>query len=430
MSEEEETVKSAPGALSGVTVLDLSRVLAGPWVSQVLGDLGADIIKIEHPDGGDDTRQWGPPFLDSDYEEGQPLSAYFLACNRNKRSVAIDIAKPEGAALVRKLACSADIVVENFKVGGLARYGLDYESLRQDSPALIYCSITGFGQTGPYALRGGYDFLVQGMSGLMSITGQPDGTPGAEPLKVGVPVSDLFTGLYATVAILAAIHHRQRTGEGQYIDCALLDTQVSALANQGMNWLVGGVVPRRLGNGHPTVVPYRVFATRTGDVIVASANDGQFRALCRLLGRDDLLADSRFATIATRQLHRTELDATLAETILRWESEAFIKAMEAHGVPGGPINRIDQVFADPQIKARGLVQELQTEAGSTIPIVGFPSRLSKTPATYRTAPPHLGQQTDKVLTERLGLSEAELATLKAGGVVGARPAKLDAPRGS
>lgn len=423
LSSEEETADLTPGALSGVTVLDLSRVLAGPWASQMLGDLGADVIKIEHPDGGDDTRQWGPPFLDSDKEQTPPLSAYYLACNRNKQSVAIDIAKPEGAALVRELARSADIVIENFKVGGLARYGLDYESLRQDTPTLIYCSITGFGQTGPYATRGGYDFLVQGMSGLMSITGQPDGTPGAEPLKVGVPVSDLFSGLYATVSMLAALHHRQRTGEGQYIDCALLDTQISALANQSMNWLVGGVVPRRLGNGHPTVVPYRVFATKTGDVIVASANDGQFRALCRLLGRDDLLADERFANIAGRQRNRTELDATLAETIQQWEAAAFIKAMEAHGVPGGPINRIDQVFADPQIKARGLVHEMQTDAGSAIPIVGFPTRLSRTPASYRAAPPYLGQQTDAVLTQRLGLDEATLEALKTGGIIGARPLK-------
>ena len=427
MSGEEETVESAPAALSGITVLDLSRVLAGPWASQTLGDLGADVIKVEHPDGGDDTRKWGPPFLDAAVEEEPPLSAVYLGCNRNKQSVAIDIAKPEGAALVRRLARMADIVVENFKVGGLARYGLDYETLRQENPALIYCSITGFGQTGPYAQRGGYDFLIQGMSGLMSVTGQPDGTPGAEPLKTGIPVSDLFTGLYATISILAAIHHRQRTGEGQYIDCALLDTQVSVLANQGMNWLVGGVVPRRLGNGHPTVVPYRVFATKTGDVIVASANDGQFRSLCRLLGRDDLLADERFVNVPGRQLNRAELDATLAETILQWESDSFLKAMEAHGVPGGPINRIDQAFADPQIKARGLVHELQTEAGSTIPVVGFPSLLSKTPATYRAAPPHLGQQTDLVLTERLGLSVTDLATLKAAGIIGSRSAKLDEP---
>lgn len=405
-------------------MLDLSRVLAGPWSSQILGDLGADVIKIEHPEGGDDTRQWGPPYMESEREPGPPFSAYYLSCNRNKRSVAIDIAKPEGASLVRQIARKADIVIENFKVGGLARYGLDYESLRRENSALIYCSITGFGQTGPYAPRGGYDFLVQGMSGLMSITGQPDGTPGAEPLKVGVAISDLFTGLYATVAILAALNHRQRTGEGQYIDCALLDTQVSLLANQGMNWLVAGMVPGRLGNGHPTVVPYRVFKTKTGDVIVAVGNDGQFRAFCKMLERDDLLADERFANNAGRQINRVELEATLADTILGWESEAFIKAMEAHGVPGGPINQIDQVFADPHIKARGLVHELQTEAGSIIPVAGFAPQLSKTPASYRLAPPHLGQQTDEILTNFLGLGAAELAAMKAAGIVGPKPPKV------
>ena len=418
MSGEEKTAGLGAGALSGITVLDLSRVLAGPWASQILGDLGADIIKIEHPDGGDDTRKWGPPYLKSEDEEEAPLSAYYLACNRNKRSVAIDISKPDGAALVRRLAREADIVLENFKVGGLARYGLDYESLRRENPSLIYCSITGFGQTGPYASRGGYDFLIQGMSGLMSITGQPDGAPGAEPLKVGVAVSDLFCGLYATIAMLAALNHRQRTGEGQYIDCALLDTQVSLLANQAMNWLVGGIVPRRMGNAHPTVVPYRVFATSTGDVIVAVGNDGQFRALCKMLGRADLLADQRFATTEGRQINRVELETMLAETILAWESDAFIKAMEAHGVPGGPINRIDQIFADPHIKARGLVQELRTEAGTTIPVAGFAPILSKTPARYRAAPPHLGQQTDEVLVECLGLSATDLAALKASGIVG------------
>ncbi|SMH37273.1 CaiB/BaiF CoA transferase family protein [Azospirillum agricola] len=409
----------AAAALAGVRVLDLSRVLAGPWASQILGDLGAEVIKIEHPGKGDDTRAWGPPYLRSAREEADsdPLSAYYLSCNRNKKSVAIDIASPDGAALVRRLARSCDIVLENFKVGGLARYGLDYESLKRENEALIYCSITGFGQTGPYAARGGYDFLIQGMSGLMSVTGQPDGTPGSEPLKVGVPVSDLFTGMYATVSMLAALRHRDRTGKGQHIDCALLDTQVAVLANQGMNWLVGGQVPRRMGNGHPNVVPYRCFATNDGHIIVAVGNDGQFRALCRLLERQDLLEDSRFADNPGRQRNRQELEAALAESIAGWTSAALTAAMAGAGVPAGPINRIDQVFADPQVAARSLVHRLETDDGTTIPVVGFPARLSQTPARYRQAPPRLGQQTADVLGELLGLSPAELDDLKARAVI-------------
>lgn len=412
--------RDAPAAaLAGVRVLDLSRVLAGPWASQILGDLGAEVIKIEHPGKGDDTRAWGPPYLESKEDDagGDPLSAYYLSCNRNKKSVAIDIASPEGAALIRRLARSCDIVLENFKVGGLARYGLDYESLKRENEALIYCSITGFGQTGPYAARGGYDFLIQGMSGLMSVTGQPEGTPGSEPLKVGVPVSDLFTGMYATVSILAALHHRDRTGQGQRIDCALLDTQVAVLANQGMNWLVGGQVPRRMGNGHPNVVPYRCFATGDGHIIVAVGNDGQFRALCRLLGRQDLLDDDRFANNPGRQTNRQELEAALAESIAGWDSAGLIAAMAEAGVPAGPINRIDQVFADPQIVARGLVHRLETEGGTTIPVVGFPARLSETPASYRQAPPRLGQQTAEILGDLLGLDAAELADLTARAVI-------------
>ncbi len=411
---------AGPMSLAGLRVLDLSRVLAGPWASQILGDLGADIIKVEHPEKGDDTRSWGPPNLrpvPGDRTDDPP-SAYYLSCNRNKRSLAIDIAKPEGAALVRRLARSCDIVLENFKVGGLSRYGLDYEGLKRENPALVYCSITGFGQTGPYAPRGGYDFLIQGMSGLMSVTGHPEGAPGSEPLKVGVPVSDLFTGLYATIAVLAALRHRDRTGEGQHIDCALLDTQIAVLANQGMNWLVGGQVPKRLGNGHPNVVPYRCFATADGHIIVAVGNDGQFRALCRLLDREDLLADERFASNPGRQAHRAELEATLAESMARWTSADLIEALSGGGVPAGPINRIDQVFDDPQVVARGLVHRLETPGGTPVPIVGFPARLSRTPARYRRVPPRLGEQTDEVLSDLLDLTENELEELRAAGVIG------------
>lgn len=392
-----------PSALSGIRVLDLSRVLAGPWSSQVLGDLGAEVIKVEQPGKGDDTRTWGPPYLDTGSGDPDPFSAYYLACNRNKRSVAIDIANPEGAALIRQLARHCDVVLENFKVGGLARYGLDYPSLRAENPGLVYCSITGFGQTGPYAPRGGYDFLIQGMSGLMSVTGQPDGMPGAEPLKVGVPVSDLFTGLYATISILAALRHRERTGQGQHIDCALLDTQVSLLANQAMNWLVGGLVPTRLGNGHPNVVPYRCFATADGHVIVAVGNDGQFRSLCRLLGRQDLLDDARYASNAGRQTNRAALEATLADSIAAWPSATLIARLAEAGVPGGPINCVDQVFADPQIEARELVRRIEMDDGTNIPMVGFPAKLSATPASYRHAPPRLGGQTGQVLHDLLGM---------------------------
>ena len=339
-------------ALSGVRVLDLSRVLAGPWAAQTLGDLGAEVIKIEQPGKGDDTRAWGPPWLIE--ADGSLFSAYYLACNRNKRSVAIDIARPEGAALVRQLAMDCDVVIENFKVGGLARYGLDQASLRAANPRLVYASITGFGQDGPYAPRGGYDFLVQGMGGLMSITGAPERTPGGGPLKAGVALIDVMTGLYATIAILAALRHRDATGVGQHIDCALLDTSVAVLANQGMNWLVGGMVPQPMGNAHPNAVPYRAFAVADGHVIVTVGNDSQFRAFCALLGRDDLATDPRFVTNALRVVNRNALEAALQESLATRQRDEVLAEMAAQGVPGGPINRLDQVFADPQVIARGM----------------------------------------------------------------------------
>lgn len=404
-----------PGPLAGLKVLDLSRVLAAPWATQILGDLGAEVLKVERPGKGDDTRGWGPPFLQDG--SARPDAAYYLCANRNKRSVAIDFARPEGAALVRRLAADADVLVENFRTGGLAKYGLDAPALLAANPRLIYCSVTGFGHTGPYAARGGYDFLIQGMSGLMSVTGRPEGEPGAGPLKVGVPVSDLFTGLYATVAILAALNHRNRSGEGQHIDCALLDSQVALLVNQAMNYLVGGEVPRRLGNAHPNVVPYRDFAASDDYVLVACGNDGQFRALCALLGRDDLAADPRFATNAGRLRERRVLEVELARAIAPWRAAELLAAMGKAGVPGGPINSIDQVLADPQVAAREMLRAMRRDDGTEVQVIGFPGRLSRSPASYRLAPPRLGQDTRAVLEAELGLGGAEIEALRTAGVV-------------
>jgi crotonobetainyl-CoA:carnitine CoA-transferase CaiB-like acyl-CoA transferase len=410
-SSEPAPIRTGP--LHGLKVLDLSRVLAGPWASQILGDLGAEVWKIERPGAGDDTRTWGPPFLQG--AEGISDAAYFLCANRNKRSVAIDFAMSEGAALVRRMAMAADILVENFKTGALVRHGLDYASLSNLNPGLIYCSVTGFGHTGPYAARGGYDFLIQGMSGLMSVTGKPDGEPGAGPTKVGLPVSDLFTGLYAATSILAALHHRDATGEGQHIDCALLDSQVAVLVNQGMNHIVGGQIPGLLGNAHPNVVPYRDFQTSDGYVLVACGNDGQFQNLCRLLELPDLGADPRFRNNVGRLKGRAELEAKLAAAIRRWSSAAFFAAMEQAGVPGGPVNRIDQVLADPQIKARGLLHRMERQDGTPVTVIGYPSQLSRTPATYRIAPQTLGEDTDAVLAQ-FGVDAATGARLRAEGI--------------
>ncbi len=403
------------GPLSHLKVLDLSRVLAGPWAGQALGDLGADVIKVESPQGGDDTRKWGPPFLDALGETRD--AAYYTACNRNKRSVTIDFARPEGAEMVRRLAARCDVVIENFKVGGLAKYGLDHESLRACDPRLIYCSITGFGQTGPYAHRAGYDFLVQGMGGLMSVTGQPDGAPGAAPMKVGVAVSDLFTGMYAVSAILAALIHRDRTGEGQHIDCALLDCQVAMLANQGANWLSGGLVPTRLGNNHPNVVPYSVYPVADGHVIVACGNDGQFRKLGIALGSPALADDARFSTNDARVRNRAATDDELTRLLAKLTREEAIAKLECAGVPCGPINALPDVFADPHVKARGLEVMLERSDGARVSGVAFPARLSATPATLRAAPPRLGQDTEAVLGEELGLDAPAIASLRAQGVV-------------
>ncbi len=386
------------GALHGVKVLDLSRVLAGPWATQMLGDLGADVVKVERPGVGDDTRAWGPPWVDEGEGAGGDMSAYFTCANRNKRSVAIDLSSADGQALVRRLAARADVLVENFKVGGLTQYGLDHASLSQVNPGLIYCSITGFGQTGPYAQRPGYDFLIQGMGGLMSVTGQSDSEPGGGPMKVGVALVDVMTGLYASNAILAALQHRHRTGEGQHIDVALLDVQLAALANQAANHLVGGQVPQRMGNAHPNIVPYQDFPTADGHMILTVGNEGQFQRLCVVAGHPQWAADARFKNNAVRVRHREELVALLrAETVKRTTAQ-WIEALEAAGVPCGPINDIAQVFADPHVVARGLRVQMPGPGGA-VHGVRNPLRLSATPVEYALAPPALGAHTEEVLRE-------------------------------
>lgn len=407
------------GALDGVKVLDLSRVLAGPWAAQTLGDLGAEVLKVEHPARGDDTRQWGPP--DMADSNGDLFSGYYLCANRNKQALAIDFSRPEGADLVRRLARQADVVIENFKVGGLKKFGLDCESLRAENPRLVYCSITGFGQDGPYAPRGGYDFLIQGMGGLMSVTGPAAGTPGSEPTKVGVAVIDLFTGLYAVIAILAALRHRDQTGEGQHIDCALLDTSVAVLANQGMNWLIGGTQPEPMGNSHPNVVPYRNFPVADGDLIIAVGNDSQFRALCKMLGDESLGTHPDYATNAARAVNRAALEATIRAHLAHRKRDEVIAAMEAAGVPGGPINSVDQVFEDPQVKARKILEDHHMPDGTPLSLVRFPARLSATPATIRSTPPAIGASTHAILTEWLGLSDTERQALERAGIIRGKP---------
>ncbi|WP_095011746.1 CaiB/BaiF CoA transferase family protein [Tsuneonella mangrovi] len=397
------------GPLAGLTVLDLSRVLAGPWATQMLGDLGADVIKVEQPGMGDDTRRWGPPFL----PDGSNDSAYYLCTNRNKRSIAVNMADPEGAEVIRRLAEGADIVVENFRVGGLAKYGLDYESLRAIKPDLIYCSVTGFGQTGPLKDNGGYDFLIQGMSGLMSVTGAADGGP----TKVGIPISDLVTGMYATISILAALNHRNATGEGQHIDVALLDSQVALLANQASNFLNGGMVPKRMGNQHPSIVPYQDFACSDGDVLVALGNDKQFRSFCTMLGRSDLAADEAYASTALRSRNRTPLLSELAGELAKWKSGDLIAEMRKLGLPGGRINEIPEVLSHPQIEERGMVHEIARSDGTAVKFLGFPGKFSAAPATYRFAPPRSGEDTADVLRAELGLSEQEIARLREAGVI-------------
>ncbi len=399
-----------PGPLSHVRVLELSRVLAGPWAAQTLADLGADVIKVERPGAGDDTRAWGPPWAGEE-------SAYFLSTNRGKRSITIDFERPEGQELVRKLAAQADVVIENFKVGGLVKYGLDYDSLKAINPGLVYCSITGFGQDGPYAKRAGYDFMIQGMGGLMSITGQPDSEAGGGPVKVGVAVTDVFTGLYATIGVLGALAHRDRTGEGQWVNLALLDVQVAVLANQAMNYLVGGKAPQRLGNAHPNIVPYQAFATLDGHIILAVGNDGQFAKFCQVAGRPELAQDARYATNPARVANRKELVPILELLLEQRTSRDWLSALEAVGVPCGPINDVSQVFADPHVQARHIHQDLPHPTAGTVPTVASPIRYSATPIEHTVAPPTLGQHTDAVLAENLGLCAADIAALREKGVV-------------
>lgn len=405
------------GALSHIRVLDLSRVLAGPWSGQILADLGADVIKVERPGSGDDTRAWGPPFLKDESGRDTSEAAYFLSANRNKQSVTIDFTQPEGQALVRKLAAESDILIENFKVGGLAAYGLDYESLKAINPRLIYCSITGFGQFGPYAKRAGYDFMIQGLGGLMSLTGRSDQEEGAGPVKVGVALTDILTGLYSSVAILAALTARETTGHGQHIDMALLDVQVACLANQAMNYLTTGVPPRRLGNAHPNIVPYQDFPTADGDFILTVGNDGQFRKFCEVAGHPEWADDPRFASNKARVASRAELIPLIRQATVFKTTAEWVAALEAVGVPCGPINDLAAVFEDPQVLARGLKVELPHALAGAVAQVASPLRLSDTPVEYRMAPPRLGEHTASVLERVLGLSAEAIERLRQEGVV-------------
>lgn len=405
------------GALSHIRVLDLSRVLAGPWAGQILADLGADVIKVERPGCGDDTRAWGPPFLKDAAGHNTSEAAYYLSANRNKQSVTIDFTRPEGQKLVRELAAKSDIVIENFKVGGLAAYGLDYASLKAINPRLIYCSITGFGQSGPYATRPGYDFMIQALGGLMSLTGLPEGEEGAGPVKVGVALTDILTGLYSTTAILAALAHRDQSDVGQHIDMALLDVQVACLANQAMNYLTTGVAPERLGNAHPNIVPYQSFPTADGDLILTVGNDSQFRKFAEVAGQSQWADDPRFLTNTLRVAHRAELIPLIRQVTVFKATAQWVAVLEAVGVPCAPVNDLGKVFADPQVVARGLAIELPHALGGKVPQVASPIRLSETPVEYRRAPPMLGEHTAVVLEELLGLGGDEVASLRAAGVL-------------
>jgi crotonobetainyl-CoA:carnitine CoA-transferase CaiB-like acyl-CoA transferase len=404
-------------ALGHIKVLDLTRVLAGPWATQNLADMGAEVIKIERPRSGDDTRGYGPPFLkDAQGVETQD-AAYFLCANRGKQSVTLDLASREGQEIVRELARSADVLVENYKVGTLARYGLSYEALRELNPRLVYCSITGFGQSGPYASLPGYDFVFQGMSGLMSISGVPDGEPGGGPVKSGLAVSDLLTGMYATVAILAALEHRNVSGHGQHIDLALLDCMVSINSYQALNYFLSGKVPQRMGNAHSNMVPYQVFRCAQGDVIVAVGNDSQFADFCRVIERPELSADPRFAQIGQRNRNRAVLIPIIAEAMLARTMSEWIERMEAENVPCGPIYNMQQVFEDPQVKHRGMQFSMPHANGVDMPALANPIRFSDTPICYERAAPKLGQHTDEVLTQKLGFTAEQISDLRGKGLI-------------
>lgn len=409
-------------ALAGLRVLDLSRILAGPWCTQILADLGADVIKIERPKVGDDTRQWGPPFIADENGDPTQLATYFLCCNRNKRSVAVDISTPEGQKLICELAKQSDIVVENYKVGGLKQYGLDYESLQKLNPRLIYCSITGFGQTGPYAPRAGYDLLIQASGGLMSITGQPDDAPGGGPMRTGVAVIDILTGIYASTAILAAVESRHKTGKGQYVDMALLDVSTAILANQVSAYLNAGRDSVRQGNSHPSIVPYQTFPTADGNMLLAVGNDGQFERFCSVIGKPEWAKDERFATNKARVINREVLVPMISEVTRTKATVQWVDALEGKAVPCGPVNQMSDVFKDPQVQARGLRVELpptQVDGVTTAPVytVASPVRLSDTPPVLSSPPPALGQHTDEVL-QSIGISKDTIAQLKSQAIIG------------
>lgn len=404
-------------ALAGLRVLDLSRVLAGPWAGQTLADLGAEVIKVERPGVGDDTRGWGPPFVVDAQGRESAESAYFQCANRNKQSLTLDLAHPEGQRILRELALQSDVLIENFKVGGMAAYGLDYTALRALNPRLIYCSITGFGQSGPYAHKPGYDFMVQGLGGLMSLTGRADDEPGAGPMKVGVALTDILTGLYAGIAILAALQQRERSGAGQYIDLALLDVQVAALANQASAYLVSGRVPPRWGNAHPSIVPYQDFPTADGELLLTVGNDQQFSRFCAVVGRPEWAGDPRFASNAARVAHRVELVALIRQRTVFRTTADWMAELEAAGVPCGPVNDLAQVFADPQVQARGLRVELPHGLGGSLAQVASPLRLSASPVDYRNAAPLLGADSEAVLRRLLGLDDAALQALRRDGVI-------------
>jgi crotonobetainyl-CoA:carnitine CoA-transferase CaiB-like acyl-CoA transferase len=409
-------LSQSPQSLARVRVLDLSRVLAGPWCTQILADLGADVVKVERPGCGDDTRFWGPPFLKDRDGADTAEAAYYLSTNRNKRSVTVDFAQPDGQALIKEMALRSDVLVENFKVGDMARHGLDAATLCSAHPHLIYCSITGFGQTGPYRRRAGYDYAVQGMGGLMSVTGERDDLPGGGPQKVGVAVADLCTGLYAAVAILAALRHRGQTGQGQAIDMALLDTQVAMLANLGAGYLTVGVPPQRLGNAHPNIVPYQVFEVADGHLILAVGNDTQFARFCEAAGLGQLSTDERYTRNADRVRHRATLVPLVAEAMTRRTKADWLATLESAGVPCGPINDLAEVFADPQVNSRGMTIEMPHPLAGAVSLVASPLKLSGTPVQYRRAPPLLGEHTDEVL-EEFGVSKDRRVALRARGVI-------------
>jgi crotonobetainyl-CoA:carnitine CoA-transferase CaiB-like acyl-CoA transferase len=414
---QQEKDRKMTGALSNIRVLDLSRVLAGPWCTQNLADLGADVIKVERPGTGDDTRHWGPPWLRDEAGNETRDSAYFSSTNRNKQSIAIDLASAEGQALIRELAAESDVLVENYKVGDLARYGLGYEDIRKINPQIIYCSITGYGQTGPSSHRPGYDFVFQGQGGLMSITGERDEFAGGGPQKVGIAITDILTGMYASTAILAALHARSMTGIGQYIDMALLDCMVAFGSSQATSYLVTGEIPRRYGNAHANMVPYQVFATADGHIIVAAGNDGQWQRVCQALDRPDLARDERFATAAGRIVNHDALIPELERTMLNRPSGEWLERLEEHGIPAGPINDYAQVFADPQVRHRRLRVDIPRPDGGAMPAVASPFRLSGTPVEYRMPAPALGQHTEELLRKLLGKSREDLDRLREAGVI-------------